>query len=53
MANIKRCDKCGAIYQAGAPVTVKWGGLISFDTTIDLCQDCKSELRKWVKNNGE
>lgn len=53
MATIKRCDRCGAIYDVGAPITIKWSGLISYEKTVDLCSSCKIELRRWVENNGE
>lgn len=53
MATIKWCDRCGAIYDEGAPAIIKWSGPISYEKTIDLCSSCKIELKRWVENDGE
>ena len=48
-----KCDKCGAEYMVGAPVSIEWGGLVSLSKKYDLCIDCKDALRKWVNDNGK
>lgn len=51
MAIIKRCDKCGKIYERGGFVSMYMDGAVF--CSIDLCRECRDKLKGWVKNNGE
>ena len=51
MAIIKRCDKCGKIYERGGFISMYMDGAVF--CSIDLCRECRDKLKGWVKNNGE
>ena len=64
MANAKKCDRCGALYEGSNKkdaVTVfnamrrlcetGCGGIFSLDQ-IDLCPACRDSFEKWLEEGG-
>ena len=60
MANAKKCDRCGRLYDEPKPHPLAQIDFI-FDyierhkplVWNDLCEECTKSLRKWWKNTGE
>lgn len=62
---VKKCDKCGAIYEKNEKCKTKatGNGIVSTIATIsergipdeeyDLCDECIEKLYDWLKDNGE
>lgn len=58
------CDRCGSFYKAYmvgtgkqmvngiALVSILEDGRYKVDKLIDLCPDCKENLKKWLKKGG-
>jgi len=59
--NVKKCDRCGKVYKenkahktgyrivgetiTGVAITTTSG---CYDITLDLCDDCITDLKKWM-----
>lgn len=62
---VKKCDRCGAIYEKNEKCKTKatGNGIVSTIATIsergipdeeyDLCDECIEKLYDWLKDNGE
>lgn len=62
---VKKCDRCGAIYEKNKKCKTKatGNGIVSTIATIsergipdeeyDLCDECIEKLYDWLKDNGE
>ncbi|MGX8719848.1 MAG: hypothetical protein ACSW79_02035 [Eubacteriales bacterium] len=57
MATIKRCDRCGRIYDLPEPGELSGFSWTSDDLTIcktfDLCPECVDSLSDWLENREE
>ena len=62
---VKKCDRCGAIYEKNEKCKTKatGNGIVSTIATVsergipdeeyDLCDECIEKLYDWLKDNGE
>ena len=49
MSDSKKCDRCGAFYDAAkCSVTFTPDGFSFHETKIDLCPTCKGKFLKWL-----
>ena len=66
MANAKKCDRCGTLYEPyGIIDRVRaeknsimvigniYGEITSRDEFYDLCPDCMEELHEWLKGEKD
>ena len=55
---VKKCDKCGAIYENGYLLEYKMHETFGVETvpseeryaTVDLCDKCKEDFNKWLSS---
>lgn len=62
MANAKKCDRCGVLYEKDKSEThltiikrvYQLSQLYTYkDDNFDLCEKCKQELEQWFKRGEE
>jgi len=53
MANLKKCDICGKIDVTWKFREITFEGIYSTNHTLDFCEKCFKELKKFLKLEDE
>lgn len=54
MANAKKCDRCGKYYDVKNRAVYLYIGSPNRNDPLDLCDECASDLKKWLdKDMGD
>lgn len=56
--NAKRCDRCGRFYDKSARKAdeyflMRLGARKNIRTSIDLCGECKKDLKRWLDDGNK
>lgn len=62
--NARKCDRCGKFFEIKPSGKFDGGKIILFDLvdywshetakiTRDLCEDCKNDFERWLKNENQ